>query len=326
MPFTLLPENGFTKAVQTTVLPGLKPFHQSGAEETAAGVPVRWDWYGCEKPRGSILISHGFTESGFKMIEMAWYFHQMGFNVMTFDHLGHGYSRKEGADVSLTDVKAFSDYLEAVGKVDRVMRGKGDGPYFLYAHSMGGAVGALYVKAHPDAFRGAVFTSPMIRAQTAGLPIWAAGGIAQAACLLGLGGKMVFIHKIYDPEESFEASPATSRARFRWYSAVRQKYPRYRNNGASYRWLREAMKACGELTGKKGAEGIRIPTVFYIAEKDDIVDTGAIRTFASKIPHARLVQIPHSKHEIYRSGNRAMGIYLRSIESFFDEQCESGKE
>ena len=35
MPFTLLPENGFTKAVQTTVLPGLKPFHQSGAEETA---------------------------------------------------------------------------------------------------------------------------------------------------------------------------------------------------------------------------------------------------------------------------------------------------
>lgn len=61
---------------------------------------------------------------------------------------------------------------------------------------MGGAVGALYVKAHPDAFRGAVFTSPMIRAQTAGLPIWAAGGIAQAACLLGLGGKMVFIHKI----------------------------------------------------------------------------------------------------------------------------------
>ena len=173
MPFTLLPENGFTKAVQTTVLPGLKPFHQSGAEETAAGVPVRWDWYGCEKPRGSILISHGFTESGFKMIEMAWYFHQMGFNVMTFDHLGHGYSRKEGADVSLTDVKAFSDYLEAVGKVDKVMREKGGGPYFLYAHSMGGAVGALYVKAHPDAFRGAVFTSPMIRARrhrAGGLP------------------------------------------------------------------------------------------------------------------------------------------------------------
>lgn len=87
------------------------------------------------------------------------------------------------------------------------MRGKGDGPYFLYAHSMGGAVGALYVKAHPDAFRGAVFTSPMIRAQTAGLPIWAAGGIAQAACLLGLGGKMVFIHKIYDPESPLRQAP-----------------------------------------------------------------------------------------------------------------------
>ncbi len=55
MPYTLLPENGFTKAVQTTVLPGLKPFHQSGAEETAAGVPVRWDSGTAAKAPGEIL-------------------------------------------------------------------------------------------------------------------------------------------------------------------------------------------------------------------------------------------------------------------------------
>lgn len=325
MPFTLIPEKGFAKAVQTEVLPSLKPFHESGTV-LSAGIPVRWDWYGCKKARGSVLVSHGFTESGFKFIEMAWYFHQMGFNVMLFDHLGHGFSRPEGGDPSITDIRAFSDYLDAMGKVDAVMREKGEGPFFLYAHSMGGAVGALYVKAHPDAFRAAIFSSPMIRALTGGLPVRVAGGIAKAACGLGMGGKMVFVHKIYDPEESFEASPATSRARFLWYSAVRQKYPRYRNNGASYRWLREAMKACAALTGKDGASGIGIPTVFYIAEKDDIVDVGAIRAFAARIPHARVVQIPRSKHEIYRSGNRAMGIYLRSIESFLDEQCGEGKK
>ena len=66
MPFTLLPENGFTKAVQTTVLPGLKPFHQSGAEETAAGVPVRWDWYGCEKPRGASSSPTGLLRAGLR--------------------------------------------------------------------------------------------------------------------------------------------------------------------------------------------------------------------------------------------------------------------
>ena len=243
MPFTLIPEKGFAKAVQTEVLPSLKPFHESGTV-LSAGIPVRWDWYGCKKARGSVLVSHGFTESGFKFIEMAWYFHQMGFNVMLFDHLGHGFSRPEGGDPSITDIRAFSDYLDAMGKVDAVMREKGEGPFFLYAHSMGGAVGALYVKAHPDAFRAAIFSSPMIRA----------------------------------------------------------------------------------LTGKDGASGIGIPTAFYIAEKDDIVDVGAIRAFAARIPHARVVQIPRSKHEIYRSGNRAMGIYLRSIESFLDEQCGEGKK
>lgn len=321
MPFTLLPEKGFTKAIQSEVLPSLKPFHESGTVEVS-GCPVRWDWYGAPKPRGSILLSHGFTESGFKLIEMVWYFHQMGFNAMTIDHLGHGYSRLGEGNESLTDVRAFSHYLDAFQLVDQLMRQKGEGPYFIYGHSMGGAIEALYLKKHPGAFAGAIFSSPMIRAQTGGLPLWAASGIAKAACLVGQGGRMVFIHKIYTPEESFEESFATSRARFRWYAAVRQKYPRYRNSGASYRWLREAMKACKELTAPNGAEGIRLPTVFFLAEKDTVVDNGAIRTFAAKIPHARIVQIPRSKHEIYRSCNLAMGIYLRSIEEFLEEQLE----
>ncbi len=66
MPYTLLPENGFTKAVQTTVLPGLKPFHQSGAEETAAGVPVRWDRHGCESPGGDPASPTGLPRAGLR--------------------------------------------------------------------------------------------------------------------------------------------------------------------------------------------------------------------------------------------------------------------
>ena len=79
------------------------------------------------------------------------------------------------------------------------------------------------------------------------------------------------------------------------------------------------MRICTDLTCKFGPRCIQIPTVFYIAQRDTFVDSGAIRTFASQIPHARIVQIPASKHEIYRSGNAAMEVYLNSIEAFIDE-------
>jgi lysophospholipase len=324
MSFTLLPEENYAQILSEEVLPALEPFHQSGTVEAEKGRPIRWDWYGCEAPRGSILISHGFTESGYKFIEMVWYFHQMGFAVCTVDHRGHGFSWRINADnPSLTHAEHFSDYVEDLQKVvAEVLLPKGSAPYILYSHSMGGAIAAQYLKAHPGVFSAALFNAPMIRAATAGLPLPVTGGIAKAACLFGQSKKMVFVHKLYDPQESFEESAATSRARFDWYAGVRKELPRYQNSGASYAWLRETVKVCTELTGRDGAKGIDIPTIFFCAVRDTFVDADAIRAFSAKIPHSICVTIPNSRHEIYRSGNDAMEIYLRSIESFLDAVTE----
>ena len=316
----LVPEENYSQIMNTRIIPSLKSFHTGGTSERISGQPVRWDYYKCPDARGSILISHGFIESGYKFIEMVYYFHQMGLNVCTVDHRGHGRSWRGVGDVSLTDADDFYDYILDLQKVTvDVLQKKGDGPYFIYGHSMGGAIEALLLKRFPGLFSAAIFNAPMILAQTGGLPLPVAGLIAKAAIRFGWGQKPVFVHKLYDPEESFEESAATSRARFDWYSDMRRRNPFYRNNAATYKWLREAVRVCTDLTGKFGPRGINIPTVFYIAQRDSFVDSGAIRTFASKIPHARVVQIPASKHEIYRSGNAAMEVYLNSIEAFIDE-------
>lgn len=323
MAYTLLPEENYAKNLHETVLPALKPFHEYGMAEVTKGHPIRWDWYGCENPRGSILISHGFTESGYKFIEMVWYFHQMGFGVCTVDHRGHGHSWRAAKDPSVTHAERFEDYVDDLdGIVQQVLLKKGKAPYFLYSHSMGGAIAATYLKTHPGVFKAALFNAPMIRAQTAGLSLPVTGAIAKAGCALGMGQKMVFVHKLYDPEESFEDSAATGRARFDWYSSVRQRCSHYRNNGATYAWLRETVKICTALTSPDGAKGIDIPTVFFCAQKDTFVDSDAIRAFSAKIPHSYCITIPNSRHEIYRSGNDAMEIYLRSIEDFLDAHTE----
>ena len=318
--YTLIPEKGYATVMNQMIVPGLKPFHESGTLEVSPGHPIRWDYYSCPDARGSIIISHGFIESGFKFIEMVYYFRQMGLNVCTVDHRGHGHSYRAVKDPSTTDADRFYDYVDDLhGIITEILMKKGNGPYLLYAHSMGGAIGACYLKQHPGVISGAIFNAPMIRAQTGGLPLGVANAIAKTAIRFGQGEKMVFVHKIYDPEESFEQSAATSRARFDWYSGVRRNNVCYRNNGASYKWLRETVGVCRELTGKEGAKGIDIPCVFYIAHKDTFVVSSEIRAFAAKIPHARTITIPASKHEIYRSGNEALTIYLNSIEDFIDQ-------
>ncbi len=323
--YTLLPEKGYSTVMNQMIIPGLEPFHESGMLEVTPGFPIRWDYYTVPDARGSIIISHGFIESGFKFIEMVYYFRQMGLNVCTVDHRGHGYSYRGVKDTSVTDAERFYDYVDDLhGVVTQILMKKGTAPYLIYAHSMGGAIAATYLKQHPGIFSGALFNAPMIRAQTGGIPLPVAGAIAKTAILCGKGEKMVFVHKFYDPEEKFEDSAATSRARFDWYSGIRRDHPHYRNNGASYKWLRETVKICQELTGKDGAKGIGIPCIFYIAQKDTFVVSSEIRTFASKIPHAHTVTIPASKHEIYRSGNQALTIYLNSIEDFIDQVI--GKE
>ena len=209
--FKLISEKNYMNQMNIRVIPSLKPYHTGGTVERIGGQPVRWDYYRCPNARGSIMISHGFTESGYKFIEMVYYFHKMGLNVCTVDHRGHGRSWRGVDEVSLTDADDFYDYVLDLRQVTLdVLQKKGDGPYLIYGHSMGGAIEAVLLKRFPDLYSAAIFNAPMIRAQTGGLPLALTGLIAKIAVRLGWGQKPVFVHRLYDPEESFEESPVWS--------------------------------------------------------------------------------------------------------------------
>ena len=65
--------------------------------------------YLAEKPKGVIIISHGFTEAAPKYDEMIYYFLKAGYHVYMPEHMGHGQSYRLTADPSLVHI-----YLEAI--------------------------------------------------------------------------------------------------------------------------------------------------------------------------------------------------------------------
>ena len=53
-----------------------------------------------------------------------------------------------------------------------------DAPLFLFGHSMGGCVSALFLEKYPDTFKAAVLTSPMLKMLFGTMPDFAVGTLA----------------------------------------------------------------------------------------------------------------------------------------------------
>ena len=151
----------------------------------------------------AVIVVHGFTESAEKMREMVWYFVQAGYSVFSYDMRGHGRSLRLVEDLNVIHVEDFQDYVndleEFILKVVRPAVGKM--PLQLFAHSCGGAVGAHFLVRHPDTFRRAVLTSPMIAPSAAPFPLWVGKLMAGFMCLIGKKKQMAFVGSPFDGDK-----------------------------------------------------------------------------------------------------------------------------
>ena len=150
----LIPEKQYEQMMRTVVEPGLAAMREEIDMPLSTGGTMHAEVYNRLDARRAVVILHGYTESAEKFREMAWYFVSDGYSVFAMDHRGHGRSVREVEDKSVTHVDRFADYVRDLGDfMDAVVRPHmGDAPLCLYAHSMGGAIGALALMEHPDWF------------------------------------------------------------------------------------------------------------------------------------------------------------------------------
>ena len=202
MTITLIDEARYDAEMDATVLPALQACMTEGWME-----PATVDWEGkalpkLERPgrlhyyrydartfdalreegasgvfRGTIVISHGFTEFGRKYSEMVWYFLLAGYSVCVFEHRGHGHSAHDMSNPSLVwiddwrrYVADFATFAQTVGR-----EAADGGPMYLYCHSMGGGIGAAALERYPSLFGQAGLSGPTV----APAPSRAAGSATQ---------------------------------------------------------------------------------------------------------------------------------------------------
>jgi len=307
--------NDYENMMKTIAEPALEKIHSSGIHANG----IYYDSYKITDPKATIIVSHGLTESGEKFKEVIYYFIQMGYSVYAVDHRGHGRSIREVEDSSLVHIERFDKYAEDLHDIihDIVMK-ECEGPYYLYGHSMGGAISIRYLEKYPEDITKTVLSSPMTKILLKPLTERAAMTIAKGMCLAGHDKDYGPGQHPFLPGEKFEESASSNEARFRYYTNKRESTKEFQLSGSSYKWIIEAIKATRRLRSKKECEKIKTKVLLFESTNDTYVDHNGHKMFLNGLHEAEHAVMKNTKHEIYNSDDDIIKEYIERIEKFYN--------
>ncbi|KAB8290115.1 alpha/beta fold hydrolase [Bifidobacterium avesanii] len=346
MQITLIDENDYRHEMETKVLPaleacrdegwfeppepkGLGPAPTSGRLHYVCYDAARFDAIkvaGADATfRGAIVISHGFTEFAAKYAEMVWYFLLAGYSVCVLEHRGHGRSVRDLDDKSLVWIddwrRYVSDLAAFAGTIGQQYAG--GSPLNLYAHSMGGGIGAAVLEQYPTLFDRAVLSAPMIAPAT-GMPNGVARVLAEGMCAFGLSRHVVFGQGPFDPNNlDMSEHRGASEARVRWFHHLRCEDEHRQTNAATFEWVRQALRLSHAVSRPEACANVETPILLFQADHDIWVLNQPQDRFASLVRdggcEVELVRVPDSLHELFSMPNAVLGPYLDRILDFFDD-------
>jgi alpha-beta hydrolase superfamily lysophospholipase len=229
-----------------------------GTVAAADGVPLFVQHWPAEAPRAVLLVVHGLGEHGGRYAALARDLVGRGISVFAMDLRGHG--RSGGPRAYARRFEVLVDDVERV-RLFVVARSAGL-PVFLLGHSLGGLICIRHLQAHPEAFRGAVLSAPLL-----GVAVKAARWKVAASGVLSRVVPWLPISNEIRPEE-LSSDPAYIRS-YREDPLVHTKI--------TPRLYTELMAHIGRAAEDAG----RLPhPLFFIAPTaDTVVDAEAVRRF-----------------------------------------------
>lgn len=314
---SVLGEDGFAEKM-SAISQQLDAYRQEGTFAGDGGKELYYEYFQTQESRGAIVVVHGLSEFTAKYHEFAWYMLNQGYDVFLYDQRGHGRSCRLTPDQEVIHVDAFTDYRKDLHCfICNVVRKVTQGPLFLYAHSMGGAVAIQYLAQHPEVFAKAVLSAPMIEPLIGNIPAIVAR-LGLAAKLLVANGKDRFWRtEEFDPNYPFERSHDKSRARFQRNMDIRLANACYRTTPLSLRWVQQSVMLRPQLTDKHFLSKIRTPILMLCADGDTVVCADAQVEFAKRCPVCRQVILPNTTHGMLCGTQETITIHLQQVLAHF---------
>ena len=269
-----------------------------------------------KEPKGCIVMLHGYCGFWGKFHEVAHFFWQAGFDVFFLEQRGHGYSGRQIDDKDMVHVIDYADYIADVKTfMDKiVIPSAGKRPKIIYAHSMGGAIAALFLEEHPEYFDAAVLSSPMFSIKTGSTPSIAVKLLCAKIRLLHQENLAFPGGKRFDGIPSFETSSARSEKRYKYIFNQRLADEHYHTYMMSNGWGAASFKATARLLRR--ASKVKTPVLLLTAGNDALVNMSGHEKFAKRASNVQHINYEDSKHEIYNDVDEVREKYFNDIFTF----------
>ncbi len=319
---SIIREEDFKEAI-THIEQELNNRRHSGRFASFDGQELFYEYFLAENSIGTVVIVHGLSEFTKKFYELTWYFLSQQYNVMLYDQRGHGLSCRLTDEIPLIHVDRFEDYIDDLHVFirDVVQPAVGQSPLYLFAHSMGGAVAALYLAKYTDTtVKKAVLSSPLIAPNLGKAPHWVMRTLANLE-VIGIGAKSRSCQaRDFNPDAKHTSRSAdASRARFEYNLNWRRSTVYYQSTPQTTGWNREVLALKNKLLSRRITNNIRVPILMLIAENDTVVRSDVQHTFAKRCAACRSHVIPGAKHALFTSDAPVMTQLLTVTFDFYRE-------
>ena len=297
-----------------------------GFWQTANGIELFYASAIPEHAKACVVISPGRAEATLKYAELIYELYHNGYAVFIFDHQGQGQSSRQLANPHIGYVASFDDYVDDMHVLlDKVLpellinANQAFLDKYLLCHSMGGAIGTLFIAKYPQFFSKVVLSAPMI-----GVNVPLPESLTAIIVSTTLSTRRVFNlpERHFWGQTGYQAYPfyknrlTTSEVRYRVFRQVMANSPDAQLGGIGFTWLQQAIVAMRKI--RNIASTINTPCLVFKAQNDQIVSNECIDEIVNAMPNARSLIIVAAEHEILFEVDEARQVAIKAMFEFFD--------
>jgi lysophospholipase len=270
-----------------------------------------------EKRKGSILLLAGRSEFLEKYSETIGELNQKGLDVYSFDWSGQGLSNRMLSNRHKGFIDSYHVYMNDLNLFfNKIVTPECVRPLIIIAHSMGGHIALRFLHDYPETADMAVLTSPMIDIFNANLSRWLIRLLTRIAVKSGFSHAYTIGSGDYT-DGKFIGNQLTSDP-VRFMDAIKdiEKNPDLALGGVTYGWLSATLTSIDILNRPEYAAKITTPILMISAGEDKIVSVKAQKKISSWLPNCRFIEIPESRHEIFKETDAVRSIVWREFDRF----------
>lgn len=297
----------------------LSKISTQGFFDSFDGKKLYFEYFLKQNAKASVVIVHGLSEFTKKFYEIASYLLSGGYNVFLYDQRGHGRSFRMTSNPDILHVDKFSDYAADLNEyINKIVLKVSNAPIYIYSHSMGGAVTALYLEKWQDKVEKAIMSAPLFDPCVEKVS-HSVARVSALFCSIVFGKRKKFwTSGEFNPETPHRKSHDASYSRFNHNMDMRRSHREYQTTPMSNGWVYNSLCLRSQITKSKLPFKIKTPILLISAENDKIVKLEPQKEFARKCKTCKFISLKGANHAMLTGTRETITEHVNAVLNFFE--------